>query len=332
MTTKRHHQATAALNQLVSDGRMSDAEVFLLRQRIDESLASPTPRVFRMRSLVALACVAMAMVVAGVVSLRPEATEPLWYEVRTGAMCAEQDARSVTAAAGCAGGMDLVVGGDEVHLQPGAALTNLGPALRIAKGRASFTIQRRPSGAAPFTLVVSGGRIIVLGTHFAVRQGTHDGDVALHEGRVSFEWADGDRTEIVAGETLSWPRSVVEPSVDANPPVKQPDSRPHRALQSPSEAPQPELAGLRQVMDRLSQLRGQDRYAEAIELLRAVENRADFTMVQRARLAFELGLILERQGATREVCAHWRLFVQKFPKDTHAPAVQAKLDTCSGRK
>jgi hypothetical protein len=102
--------------------------------------------------------------------------------------------------------------------------------------------------------------------------------------------------------------------------------------EKPAEPLEEKPLTMEQVLKKMNQLRGQQRYSEAATLLRQQVMRDDFTKQQRARLSYELGVMLQDRLDDRAgACRHWHEHQMLFPNDTeHGEQVVKALDSCDG--
>lgn len=188
---------------------------------------------------------------------------------------------------------------------------------------------------------------MVRGTTFVVQQTGARGEVELIEGRVEFRWADTSQVDVLGpGNKLAWPRAEereredqerVAPRDDAL--AEEPRSKTSKQNRSTRESPQPPSAdeglaaeidtNLRPVLRRLIQLRSQQRYREAVDLLRAQMNKPGLIEPQRERLSYEVGALLTDEiGDSSEACRHWRNHAKSFKKGQRREAVAERLRAC----
>ncbi len=264
---------------------------------------------------------AVATVVVAVLVFRSR--DEGWYRVVEGAACVKAGDELVVAD-GC-GEPVLGIGRDRVQVAAGTRLTAEPRGVRLRRGRARFTIERRAQGEPAFEVAVSHGTVRVLGTVFTVEQGDAGGEVALESGRIEMRWDDGTPTaQLSAGERLAWPRP--EPSSE---PAVAPDELPDR--REPPRRLDSDPRTVDAIMQKQLQLRGQRRYQDAVDLLDRASRRADLTKAQRERLSFELGNVLGLDGRDKEACAHWRRHVARFPASAKKAEVAKLLDGCSSK-
>jgi transmembrane sensor len=185
----------------------------------------------------------------------------------------------------------------------GAVLVREDAGLRVVQGAARFDVQPRAPGEAEVAVLVSHGRIEVLGTAFTVVQGEDGGEVTLHHGRIRYR-GDGDGREVLLapGESLRWPlppSAVAEVAPGPAPPPGRQGPRPHP---SPRRAPAVDVEAL---IEELELLRRQGRFEEAVTRLDGVL-RGELPEATAERLSYELGSILTWQLRSRERgCAVW---------------------------
>jgi hypothetical protein len=192
--------------------------------------------------------------------------------------------------------------------------------VKIRRGRARFSVKKRST--EPFTIAVSHGWIVVIGTRFTVEQSRRSGKIEVEEGVVEFRWNDGSPAErLPGGSSLEWPRAkpeqTVTPTVTAPPPPE-----------PPAPPPKKKQISARDLMSRLFQLKSQRRYDDAIELLEQGRQRADFSEAQRERLSFELGTVLRQSGRTEDACKHLRDHLRKYPSASQKAEIDRILAGC----
>ncbi|MFC1612186.1 hypothetical protein ACFL6C_14575, partial [Myxococcota bacterium] len=84
-------------------------------------------------------------------------------------------------------------------------------------------------------------------------------------------------------------------------------------------------------MLRLFQLRSQERYQQAVNLLRRAAYRQDLTYDQRERFSFELGVLLQtRLADTAAACAHWQEHRSRFAVDHRRDRIAEFEEACVG--
>ncbi len=288
------------------------------------------------------------------VALRPQERSNLVHG------CMREHAGFIDISPGCSEPVSIERQGDILLAYAGAHLEDRGEGLRIREGKVSFVARKRGDGAR-MRVLVSHGAIDVVGTRFTVTQGDERGSVRVEEGHIAFHWTDGEMSTVAAGDTLEWPRRPPPPretpvtldpipldvpavAVAAPPTRTPPQPRPQASKPPASRAPEPpsdeepapdapDESGpmlMEDVLKKASTLRSQQRYSEALELLRAQLERVDFTGLQQARLSFEIGMLLyDRIGDKAGACAHWKLHARKYPDDaSHADRVQEFIRVC----
>lgn len=84
------------------------------------------------------------------------------------------------------------------------------------------------------------------------------------------------------------------------------------------------------VLWELSNLRNQRKYKEAVSLLRPNAERSDFSMSQKARLSYEMGLLLQDRLRDKDAaCRHWRWHAERFPENgERAQRVNSAIKAC----
>src|SRR5688572_8305437 len=93
--------------------------------------------------------------------------------------------------------------GDAISAGPCGVELSIGPdANDLAfDGRARFSVKKR--NKRPFSIAVSHGRIIVIGTRFLVEQRRDRGRIDVEDGTVEFRWSDGSPSDrLNAGDSL----------------------------------------------------------------------------------------------------------------------------------
>ncbi|WP_240359632.1 FecR domain-containing protein [Pyxidicoccus trucidator] len=224
----------------------------------------------------------------------------------------------------------------------GLALRNLGPlvvrrepsGVRLVRGRAEFSVERRKPGASPAVVLVSGGAIEVMGTRFTVEEREAGGAVTLHEGAIVFRRLTGEVVPLRPGQTLGWP--VAEPAEPARRGLASPEPEPPQ----PPAPPSPEVASSRppaaagrapsveEVLRELEVLRGRHEFERAARHLEAAMRKQP--IATRERLSFELGSLLTHQlKDAQRACAHWARHERQFPRGRYAEAVQRARETLS---
>lgn len=179
-----------------------------------------------------------------------------------------------------------------------------------------------PPRAAPAAVLVSHGAIEIMGTAFTVVQEPAGGRVALREGSIRFQAADGRVVSLRPGEVLAWPLpppaplASPTPAAPAPPPAlvpRSPAARPPAAFAAPAAAatlppPAADLA----LLDRIDELRSRRQFESAARALRRAIPVQPEPM--RERLSFELGSLLTHQiGDARRACAHWARHDLRYP-------------------
>jgi hypothetical protein len=124
--------------------------------------------------------------------------------------------------------------------------------------------------------------------------------------------------------------TIVAPEAPPKPPrVEAADDEDEKPAPEPEEE---KPLSMEEVLKKMNQLRSQHRYSDAATLLRQQIMRDDFTKQQRARLSYELGIMLQDRLDDRvSACRHWHEHQMIFPNDTeHGEQVQKALDACDG--
>ncbi|MFP2923726.1 FecR domain-containing protein [Pyxidicoccus sp. 3LG] len=219
----------------------------------------------------------------------------------------------------------------------GITLRNLGPlvvhrepsGVRLVRGRAEFSVNRRKPGAAPAVVLVSGGAIEVMGTRFTVEEREAGGAVTLHEGAILFRRLTGEVVPLRVGQTLEWP--VAEPALrEPAPPQPVPTSNPVVAPSRPPAAAT-RAPSVEEVLRELEVLRGRHEFEQAVRHLEAAMRKQP--AATRERLSFELGSLLTYQlKDAQRACAHWDRHERQFRRGRYAEAVQRARGTLSCRE
>ncbi|WP_245815055.1 FecR domain-containing protein [Cystobacter ferrugineus] len=224
----------------------------------------------------------------------------------------------------------------------GLALRNLGPlvvrrepsGVRLVRGRAEFSVERRKPGASPVVVLVSGGAIEVMGTRFTVEEREAGGAVTLHEGAILFRRLTGEVVQLRPGQTLGWP--VAEPAEPARRELASPEPEPPQPLATPSpvvaSSRPPAAAGrapsVEEILRELEVLRGRHEFEQAARYLEAAMRKQP--AATRERLSFELGSLLTYQlEDAQRACAHWARHERQFQRGRYAEAVQRARETLS---
>ncbi|QSQ15696.1 FecR domain-containing protein [Myxococcus landrumensis] len=224
----------------------------------------------------------------------------------------------------------------------GITLENQGPlvvrgepsGVRLVRGRAEFSVNRRQPGAPAAVVLVSGGAIEVMGTRFTVEERGTGGAVTLHEGAIAFRRLDGEVVQVRVGQTLVWPvEAPSEPAVPAPAPPEpeRPQSlaTPERKAGSSRAPPTPVRApSVEDVLQELEVLRGRREFEQAARYLE--ESMRKQPVATRERLSFELGSLLTYQlKDSRRACAHWDLHEKQFRRGLYGESVQRARGTLS---
>ncbi|HSI03968.1 MAG: FecR domain-containing protein [Myxococcota bacterium] len=335
----------AAVRSRIDAERLSGRESVELSHRIEASLSGE-----RQGWRVAFAASGVLCVIALwlVVALRPPQ--------RNEQDCMREHAGFIDIDPACRGPVSIERGGDVILAHAGAHLEESAQGMRVRHGKVSFVVQKRERGAT-MRVLVSHGAIEVVGTRFTVTQEDQGGKVKLEEGSIKFHWLGGDESTVVPGEELEWPprpkptpvtlddipldapvEVVAPPKPQA--PAKAPRPTPPKPPEAPKEEKPEEQAAeadepsgpmlMEDVLKKMSTLRSQHRYREAVELLRAQSDRGDFSGLQQARLSFEIGLLLQdRMDDKAGACAQWKQHARRYPDDaSHADRVQEYIRAC----
>ena len=338
----------AAVRSRIDGERLSGRESVELSHRIEASLKGERQG---WRVAVAVSGALCVIAVWLVVALRPQE--------RSERSCMREHAGFIDIDPTCKEPVSIQRGGDIILAHAGAHLEEGAQGLRVRYGKVSFVVQKREGGAS-LRVVVSHGAIEVIGTRFTVTEEGERGKVRLDEGSIKFHWAGGEESTLAPGDELEWPaRPKPAPvTLDAIPleapqeeeelvappkpkaPPKSPRPAPTKVPETPREEQteeQPtepeETTGpllMEDVLKKMSTLRSQHRYREAVELLRAQSDRSDFSGLQQARLSFEIGLLLQdRMDDKAGACAQWKQHARRYPDDaSHADRVQEYIRAC----
>lgn len=232
-------------------------------------------------------------------------------------------------------------------------------ALRLVEGTALFEVEHVPTDEAPVRIHVSHGTIEVIGTRFTIEQGPTGGHVDLFAGRIRFVARDGERTEIEPGQRHAWgdeavvavvetpveegptvvaaaatgrepePKPVVEPEVtqdarEAPTPTKRRAKARGTATRAPAEPPEASEEDATAIIEQVTELRAQGRFADAAAVLRRAETERRWDRRTAQVLSYELGEIIERHlGEDERACAHWARHAERFPGGRYDGAVKA---------
>lgn len=213
--------------------------------------------------------------------------------------------------------------------------------VRLTRGKARFSVDKRSPKEGPVHVSVSHGRIEILGTQFTVEQGDGRGSVQLHKGAIRFVANDGTAEGLEPGETLRWPRPVQPKSEELVSEVTQADE-PQTAeradvpvvVPKPHEQPiEDEETGRQSVLAELAQLRSRGKYEKAAKLLQAELESARLPERARDQLSYELGTILSTH--TREptkACAHWKQHLRRHGSGRYVTEAQNAMQRlhCQG--
>ncbi len=254
--------------------------------------------------------------------------EPGWFDIVSGEACVSRQEADISIGADCGERVRLRVLTAEIDARAGAELRRDEDAVRLVRGGISVRLEPRAAGE-PFRVRVSHGTIEARGTLFSVEQRDNEGRVDLVSGVISFTWADGSGSDLLApGQSLLWPRQEPRPS-DA--PAEPPPRRKTVPVPLPSDEAEAASPGepIGDVLRRLSQLGSQGRHAESAALLRQAIARPDFTSEQKERLSYELGVVLaEELDEPIAACAHWRAHHETYPSGARSDRVRERLREC----
>jgi hypothetical protein len=313
---------------------LDERERVQLWRRIADSTASTTrPRARR------------AFVIAAPVSIAAAAALWLLVGTRSGRVPGDRT-QPIAAVDGCTldpralelalparcGERALHVDGDEWLLSAGTQLARRSDGPELHAGRVRFVVHKRAPGEQ-FRVHVNHGEVRVVGTVFVVEQHDGRGFVAVSEGVIEFVWNDGQHERVAAGQSLHWPRQGPPPIVPPPIAVSAVDAgAPARAVPDDKAAHDKTARSsldLDRVLERLLQLRSQQREVEAVELLRTTLKQPGLGVVQRERISYELGLALEASG--QPACAHWQRHVERFGSGSHGSALAERIVHCRER-
>jgi len=328
MTRELDNAARLLRDELDGSATLSADQRVELRQRIDASLAGKSSR----RGLWALAAVAgaVAAAVAFLLWARPEPGPPGWYRIQSGTRCvvSSGDPSELRISRTSCGPVVVALGDDSVEILSKGTVKRSGGAIRLVRGRARFRVRSRRQTERRFRVLVSHGTIEALGTVFEVIQRRDRGQLRVDSGVVAFLWRDNTRVRVPAGEVIHWPRPrgaerpTVGPPADQQTPEGEPAGRQEAAARSDPEA----------LLERHLQLVSQRRYEEAVNHLRRALRDRSVPHDHRARLSFELGVLLEDSLGQREsACRHWRDHLARFDQQRWKDEVQRRHRRCQDR-
>lgn len=268
-----------------------------ITKRADERLlarlaTSPSPR---WRPAV------VGAVVAGLALLvllrRPQAppTETVPVSFSSMACVPDQVSSRLPLPMGCT--LELPSVGGKLEALSDAILRHSDHGIHLVAGRVRFSVQRR--AGAPLVVLVSEGRIEVMGTVFTVEQNTASGRVTLHEGRIDWIARQSDRRMLEPGETLRWgvPRTWTATQVD-------------EAVSDVTRLRR--LGQFREAAKRLDELAGAPLPPSAAEVL-----------------SYERGLILQNDlHDLPRACRHWITHSKRFDSGRYRPQLEEAHEKC----
>lgn len=240
-------------------------------------------------------------------------------------------------------------------------LKNTKEGIRLVRGSASFDVAPVRPGTKVVVLV-SGGRIQVVGTRFVVRETGSGGDVLLEEGRITFRdrkgretdlepgarhrWSDVEVAESTPAEAATAPKPKRRPRLAApqpaqagpreTPPSETPPIPERVAEPVPPEAPPPveeappaewSIERTARAIDEVTDLRGARRYREAADLI-GLLLQAPLDARAAEVLSFERGELLEQKLQDPAACDHWRRHQSRFGEGRYRTEVRAALRRC----
>ncbi len=237
-----------------------------LQRRLFEGDAAP-PRPARWRPVAAFAAVAAAVIaVVAVRALGPRAEQ-------LGGFAVVQRSEPMNASVSGAGVLSVELGevtlkdalaGMTFQVRAPAQVAREGDGVRVLRGWAAFSVEKRAHDAVPARVLVSGGVIEVFGTRFTVEESGEKGSVTLHEGSIGFRPLRGERVMLAPGATLAWPLPEPQAADEPEPPPPEPEKpRPQRRPLTVKEEALETDALVREV----AALRTRGRYAEAVGVL-----------------------------------------------------------------
>lgn len=192
--------------------------------------------------------------------------------------------------------------------------------VRLLRGRARFSVTPRPASVAFFVLV-SHGRIEVVGTRFDVEQGVAGGEVLLETGRILFVAHDGRERLLAAGEGLRWPLPAPAtrpasslPPLREEPPASAPASPRRPRPSRPEPRRRARTAEVRRYLTEIDALRIRRDYPTLAKRLGEVLA-AGVDEPLRERLSVELSDVLTRHGNNRvRACRHLTAHLRRYPR------------------
>ncbi len=220
-------------------------------------------------------------------------------------------------------------------------------AVRVVEGRVTFDVDPVEPGEPPVQVLVSAGRIVVMGTRFTVDESGESGAVELHEGSIRFVTVEGRASVLEPGESTTWtveevgepPASKadhrVERSTSARPTSsvsgERADDRSSKAVSPTSEAvPKSEAIGvdphgrdLEALLERLAELRELGAFDRMARLLKsALPDLADASAAE--ILSFELAEVLVESKAD-DACAHLMIHNDRFDDGAYETEVKRMI-------
>ncbi|MEL6544282.1 MAG: FecR domain-containing protein, partial [Myxococcota bacterium] len=327
------------LNELERKYRDSlpSADEYASRFREISERSRARPRIWLWVGFPAAAALAW---VATMVALRSPETDA-W--VKSENQCVHLASQRLEIDKDCASVTPVTLPGATATLDPGSQLERLSSepgveAFHLRRGKIRVSVSPRPSLEKSWSIRVSQARIRVVGTEFTVVQSADvqkSGELRVHEGIVEVQWDIGGAERVSAGERVSWPRAApAEP-----PPGSRAEGRSEASSKSSAEPAPVESSRKRrpraeserldadEVLDRLFQLRSQQRQDEAAELLRRASKAKELPMSKRERFSTELGLLLEQTRSAEVACDHWKRHIRRFGRSKSQTASE-RWDRC----
>jgi transmembrane sensor len=314
------------LGQQYDQSTLKNDEQVLVRQRIDATVASHG----RSR---ALRWVLSFVITAGAATAVFIVMNRSWFSVIEGQRCvvAKTDG-AVLGTSACGATVELSDAGARIELAPATKMTRVGHGVLFTQGRARFMVEKRSTRAPAFEVRVAAGLISVHGTTFTIEQAEAGGRVELFEGSIELRWdSDGQVTHLRPGDVVTWPRTTAgAQTTDETLKIeKAPRSLKDRSKKRVQDDELELDPNLRDVLLRLFQLKSQRRAPEAAALLRSELAKPGLTKIQRERLSYELGVVIEEElGQADEACRHWRKHAAANPRGLRSAAVRERLKAC----
>lgn len=274
------------------------------------------------------------------------------------ASCAPAEERAeLMLASGC----KLLVESPSVSIEAlsPVALRNRKDGIQLVRGSAAFEVTPVRSGP-PVVVLVSGGRIRVVGTRFVIRESGIEGQVHLEEGRIIFSDRAGHETALAPGSVHRWaeaqaPKPAPRASLDDRPRNRgrtaAPAPRPvpptsANGITPPIPAPVPSKAVVEapvreeetppaewstertaRAVTEVTELRAARRYRAAADLIGLL---LQAPLDERAAevLSFERGALLQQKLDDPAACQHWRRHRDRFAGGRYRSEVEAAITRC----